>query len=298
MNESRLAHPRGFDGRFFVIRAWAVRAVRLEGAAILGLLDYFDQSGIRQVSRKRLLAELDGIAGKGLVASGLDRLLDLGWIKKIEVRLVGDSNRSTAHEFQICPDEINKYLGNPHGYLASRNRNAPTSEVIHKRVPISDPISDLESERPIEEKNNQKKQQQGPVVAFFGAIEDGHDGLLADARELRELLARDLGQASEEQARWAGLAWAHAMAHGSVGNPVGLARTLARMAAAGEVSPPVSVVQAAQASAQAEAAAAGRAAHLAALEASAAVVMRDIPPALQGRKGNLLDILKPHAPAP
>ncbi len=294
MNESRLDHPRGFDGRFFVIRAWAVRAVRLEGAAILGLLDYFDTAGIKQVSRKRLLAELEGIAGKGLVGSGLDRLLDLGWIKKIEVRLVGDSNRSTAHEFQICPDEINKYLGNPHGYLASRNRNAPTSEVIHRRVPISDPIPDPESGRPIEQEqnNNQKKQQQGPVVAFFGAIE-GQDGPLA----ARELLACDLGQASEEQARWAGLAWAHAMAHGSVGNPVGLARKLARMAAAGEVSPPASVVQAAQASAQAEATAAGRAAHLAALEASAAAVMRDIPPALQGRR-NLLDILKPHPPAP
>lgn len=298
MNESRLAHPRGFDGRFLVIRSWAVRAVRLEGAAILGLLDYLDGAGIKQVGRKRLLAELDGIAGKGLVDSALERLLSLGWIEKIAVRLVGDSNRTVAHEFRLCADEINNYLGNPHGYLASRNRNAPTSEIIHKRVPISDSISDPKSERPIEENNNQKKQQQGPVVAFFGEIE-GQAMPLADAREL---LARDLGQASEEQARWAALAWAHAMSRRNVGNPVGLARRLAKMAAAGEVSPPAAAVQAAREESQAAAAAAGEAARQAALRASAEAVMRDIRAggvSGGGRgKGSLMDILRPHPPAP
>lgn len=154
--------------------------------------------------------------------------------------------------------------------------------------------------------DKQRKEQQHPacqagpvaVAAFFGAIE-GQAGPLVAAREL---LAGDLSGASQEQARWAGLAWAQAMGHGNIGNPVGLARKLARMAAAGEVSPPAAAVQAAREESKAAAAAAGEAARQAALRASAEAVMRDIRArgaSGGGRgKGNLLDILKPHPPAP
>lgn len=148
-------------------------------------------------------------------------------------------------------------------------------------------------------KNNLKKEQQqtreDPVVVFFEAV--GQDeGLLADAREL---IGRDLAGASQEQARWAGMAWTLGVAHGNVTNPVGLARKLARMAAAGQVCAPASVAREKKDEARAAAAAAGEVAHQAALQAAAAAVMREIQASqVPGGRGNVMDIIKPRFPAP
>lgn len=70
----------------------------------------------------------------------------------------------------------------------------------------------------------------------------GSPGVLGE-QGLGRRLSKFLEGASQEQARWAGLAWADQVAKGKIGDPVALAITLSRAAAGGEVTRPAPVLQ-------------------------------------------------------
>lgn len=80
----------------------------------------------------------------------------------------------------------------------------------------------------------------GVFQTFFNAA--GCPGVLADLGLARRL-GKFLQQASGEQAKWAGQAWADLVGKGKVGDQVGLAITLSKAAARGEVTRPAPVLQ-------------------------------------------------------
>lgn len=110
---SRVAHPVG--ARYTQVYAWAVRAVGLPAAAVLGVVDFLDrgedQPGRPVVSRARLVADLEGIVGRNSVDTALSRLVALGWLRRHERRVVGPTNLQTSYLYSLDAEQIALWLG-------------------------------------------------------------------------------------------------------------------------------------------------------------------------------------------
>ncbi len=110
MRDSRLPHPRG--GRFIQLHAWAVHVVGHSAAAILGLLDFLDRAQERPgqlvATRTRLIAELEGVAGRGAIDDALARLIELGWVRRQEKRI--ENNIGTRGWYSLDAAAVARYL--------------------------------------------------------------------------------------------------------------------------------------------------------------------------------------------
>lgn len=110
---SRIQHPIG--ARYTQIFAWAVRAVGLGGAAVLGVIDFLDRAedlpGRPVVSRARLIADLEGIVGRNTVDAALLQLADLGWLRRHQQRVLGPNNLQTSYLYSLDAQKLSEFLG-------------------------------------------------------------------------------------------------------------------------------------------------------------------------------------------
>lgn len=86
---SRIPHPPG--SRYVPIYTWAVARFGFSGAAIIGLLEFFDRAedmpGQPLASRARIIADLEGVVGRNSVDNALEDLVQRGAITRhIEIR--------------------------------------------------------------------------------------------------------------------------------------------------------------------------------------------------------------------
>lgn len=109
---SRIRHPSG--GRFIQLHAWAVGAVGREGAAVLGLMDFLDrvqdQPGKPLASRSRIIADLQGLAGRNAIDDALARLVDLDWLRLHVDTQVKQRNLSTTHYYSLNAAAVTEYV--------------------------------------------------------------------------------------------------------------------------------------------------------------------------------------------
>lgn len=109
---SRIPHPSG--GRILLIHHWAVMALGFSGAAVLGVLDFFDRLQAKPqqfiCTRTRLIADLEGVVGKNKVDEALARLMKLGWVLRRQETLWGRSNLQTRHQYALCADAVAEFL--------------------------------------------------------------------------------------------------------------------------------------------------------------------------------------------
>lgn len=110
MRTSRVPHPLG--GRHVQIHLWAVESVGFSAAALLGVLDFLDRARERPgellASRARIIADLEGIVGRSAVDKALDRLREMGWIRRVEKQIEG--NISTRDWYLLAADEVERYM--------------------------------------------------------------------------------------------------------------------------------------------------------------------------------------------
>jgi hypothetical protein len=110
MGQSRLPHVAG--GRFIQIHDWAVKAVGLGGAAVLGLIDFLDRNQVRPnkpiATRLDISAALQGIVGRDAVDRALRDLADMGWIKRTTHR--HKNNPAELYKFALNAEAIESYI--------------------------------------------------------------------------------------------------------------------------------------------------------------------------------------------
>lgn len=119
---SRIPHPAG--SRYVAIYAWAIGRFGLAGAAIIGLLEFFDraQSEPRQplASRARILADLEGIAGRDAIDNALKALQDAGVIEKNTITEPGLKNLERRVQYSLNPSGLARIFETP-DFRSSRN---------------------------------------------------------------------------------------------------------------------------------------------------------------------------------
>ena len=158
MRESRVPHPRG--GRFIQLHVWAVNKIGFPAAAVLGLLDFLDRSQERHgqllASRARIIADLEGIVGKGLVDQALRQLKKLGWIR-VEARPI-DGNIATRDWYSLDAGAISDVL-----------RGEPVVPISGRRCPGSGPDSGTGFGTPSNKETEEEKKGERPLS--FGDLE-------------------------------------------------------------------------------------------------------------------------------
>ena len=109
---SRIPHPPG--SRYVAIYHWAVTQWGLAEAAVLGLLDFFDRGqqteGKPLASRKRIVADLEGIVGRDGVDKALRTLVDAGALKMHRTTTPGERNLQTRVDYCLDIDGITHIL--------------------------------------------------------------------------------------------------------------------------------------------------------------------------------------------
>lgn len=119
---SRIPHPAG--SRYVAIYAWAVGRFGLAGAAIIGLLEFFDRAqsvpGQPLASRARILADLEGIAGRDAIDSALKALQDASVIEKNTITEPGLKNLERRVQYSLNPSGLARLFGTPE-IRSSRN---------------------------------------------------------------------------------------------------------------------------------------------------------------------------------
>lgn len=112
---SRIPHPAG--SRYVAIYAWAIGRFGLAGAAIIGLLEFFDRAQpeprLPLASRARILADLEGIAGRDAIDNALKALLDATVIEKNTITEPGLRNLERRVQYSLNPSGFARLFGAP-----------------------------------------------------------------------------------------------------------------------------------------------------------------------------------------
>jgi hypothetical protein len=181
---SRILFPAGT--RYVPIYEPFVKRFGFHAAAILGLLDFLDRAQELPMqplaSRARLIADLEGILGKGSVDVGLRRLLDASVVEKHSDTTWGKRNWETRVYYCLNTGALNAILGTTKigGLRGCQERHA-------REVPISAPISDPEAEPKSAAASSVKKEKEGAAAwhALDAASTRSQVSLPAKIRERR-----------------------------------------------------------------------------------------------------------------
>lgn len=142
---SRIPHPAG--SRFVAVHQWAVHRFGLAGAAVLGVLDFWDrgQDLAEQPlgSRNRIVAALEGMVGRNLVDAALHDLLAAGVIHAHKTTTPGPRNIQTRINYGLDVLGLASILGDsgtPDFGTSGEYRNRKSQE-----LPKSGPESGVPS---------------------------------------------------------------------------------------------------------------------------------------------------------
>lgn len=160
---SRILFPAGT--RYVPIYEPFVKRFGFHAAAILGLLEFLDRAQELPMqplaSRARLIADLEGILGKGSVDVGLRRLLDASVVEKHSDTTWGKRNWETRVYYCLNTGALNAILG------TTKTGSLRGCQERHAReVPIPAPISDPEAEPKSAATSSVKKEKEGAAAAW------------------------------------------------------------------------------------------------------------------------------------
>jgi hypothetical protein len=173
-----------------------------------------------------LIAALEGFIGRDAVDEAIQILADLGWIRIHEVCRPG-TNLTSHHMFSLDAGAIEEWLAN-RGISRFPENRKPGSESGFPDGKQDEKTKPTKEKKQLLENNNN-------VVVFLEAAGEAAEDLSLGA------LGKALGNATEIQARWAGLAFKEQAEHAD--DPARLAIALARFAARGDVGKPKTVLQ-------------------------------------------------------
>lgn len=112
---SRIPHPPG--ARYVAIHVWAVKRFGLAGAAIIGLLDFFDRaqsvSGQPLASSARIIADLEGIVGRDSVLQALKSLQQAEVIERVVSTTIGARNLENHVRYSLNAAGVARLLETP-----------------------------------------------------------------------------------------------------------------------------------------------------------------------------------------
>jgi hypothetical protein len=112
---SRIPHPPG--SRYVAIHNWAVKRFGLAGAAVIGLLDFFNRAADIPdqplASRQRILAELEGIAGRDAIDHALKTPQNLSLIQRHEFIKPGKKNFEKRVLYSLQPLSFARLFASP-----------------------------------------------------------------------------------------------------------------------------------------------------------------------------------------
>lgn len=130
---SRIPHPPG--ARYVAIHVWAVERFGLAGAAIIGLLDFFDRaqsaSGQPLASSARIIADLEGIVGRDSVLQALKLLQKAEVIERVVTTISGARNLENHVRYSLNAAGVARLLESPE-IRSSRNSGFQESPEVLK----------------------------------------------------------------------------------------------------------------------------------------------------------------------
>lgn len=106
--DTRIQHP---PGELFVTgHRWVARQEGLAVALVLGAIDFLDRArsspGETVATRVRLQADLEGFVGRDAIDKALRRLVTLGWVKRHELRELGQANLIQIVEYSLVATAV------------------------------------------------------------------------------------------------------------------------------------------------------------------------------------------------
>lgn len=135
---SRIPHPPGT--RYVPIHVWACMRFGLAGAAIIGLLEFYDRAeptgGLPVASRIDIVADLQGIVGKHVIDAALRELEQSGAIQRHVRTEPGNSNIKRTVTYGLDLPGLASLLATP-GFGNSRNSQSRESPKLPKPGPKS-----------------------------------------------------------------------------------------------------------------------------------------------------------------
>lgn len=138
---SRIPHPPG--SRFVMVNYWAVKRFGLAGAAVIGVLDYWDraQDSAEQPlgSRNRIVAELEGIVGRNLVDSALRDLAAAGVIRAHKTTVPGQRNLQTWINYGLDLGGLAHLLATAGAPETGSSGDYPNRESLELPKPVPKP---------------------------------------------------------------------------------------------------------------------------------------------------------------
>lgn len=130
---SRVPHPSG--SRYVAIHVWAVERFGLAGAAIIGLLDFFDRGqstpGQPLASSARIIADLEGIVGRDSVLRALKTLQEVDVIHRVLTTIPGTRNIENHVRYSLNAAGVARLLETPE-IRSSRNSGFQESPEVLK----------------------------------------------------------------------------------------------------------------------------------------------------------------------
>lgn len=132
---SRIPHPPG--ARYVAIHVWAVERFGLAGAAIIGLLDFFDRaqsaSGQPLASSARIIADLEGIVGRDSVLQALKSLQKAEVVERIVTTISGARNLENHVRYSLNAAGVARLFETPE-IRSFRNSGFQESPEVLKSV--------------------------------------------------------------------------------------------------------------------------------------------------------------------
>lgn len=226
--DSRIPHP---EHNWVKGHRWVAREFGRAVAFVLGEIEFLDraqpEAGRRVATRAQLVAALEGFIGRDAVDEAIRILAEeLGWIRVHEVCRQG-TNLTSHHEFSLDADAIEKWLVG-RGLSRFPENRKPGSESGFQDEKQGEKTKPTKQKKQLLENNN-------IVVVFLEAAGEAGKDLSLGA------VSRALGNATQVQARWAGLALREQAEHAhDIGS---LAIGLARLAGKGDVGKPRTILQ-------------------------------------------------------
>lgn len=142
---SRILFPAGT--RYVPIYEPLIKKFGFQAAAILGLLEFLDRAQDLPMqplaSRARVIADLEGIEGKGSIDAGLKKLLDENVIVKHASTTFGKRNWETRVYYCLNADALNEMLG-----TTKTGSHRESQKPYSREVPIPEPETGPETEAP------------------------------------------------------------------------------------------------------------------------------------------------------
>ena len=225
--DSRIRHP---EHNWVKGHRWVAREFGRAVAFVLGEIEFLDrpqpEAGLRVATRAQLIAALEGFIGRDAVDEAIQILADLGWIRIHEVCRPG-TNLTSHHMFSLDAGAIEEWLAN-RGISRFPENRKPGSESGFPDGKQDEKTNPTRQKKQLLENNNN-------VVVFLEAAGPAGKDLSLGA------VSRALGNATELQARWAGLALKEQAEDAD--DPARLAIALARLAAAGDVGKPRTILK-------------------------------------------------------